>query len=460
MRVWYGPNYREAARQFTVENPDWEPLPPVDEEAAPRSPAPAVTPFGKGKGKGELGDGRFAEMPPLPVLGRASVAASAADVGSTLTGEGGEEAESLRGTEGTDSTFVTPRTLMGRMENPYDPDLETLVEYKERMHKDCLKARHLGMELDLNKLQLKLDKAELINQLYEYSEEDARETMRQMLSDTLDASRPVTMSPDLRRQMDRRMHALMELFADKHMNQDFIRIRQADAREPVASPPPARSRRETSTECAFPHKAPPREEVEEAPMEVKTPGVLAAEAAKAGVIPEAFLQKQMGVLDAMLTKLGGETKQKASTIKIAPTVDWPTLHESDSDVKEFFQQFKDTAKLANDGKGMEWREMLQILPNRLHGSRLKYAKLILKQARNSEILEDPEGHRKVFAQIEAKLMRFSETAMQKRSRVLKMYADCYKGKQTALQFEPAWENVFLELESIGMTRTEDEAYIV
>ena len=95
---------------------------------------------------------------------------------------------------------------------------------------------------------------------------------------------------------------------------------------------------------------------------VKAPGVLAAEAAKAGVIPEAFLQKQMGVLDAMLTKLGGETIEKrASTIKIAPTVDWPTLHESDTDVKEFFQQFKDTAKLANDGKGMEWREMLQIL---------------------------------------------------------------------------------------------------
>ena len=53
--------------------------------------------------------------------------------------------------------------------------------------------------------------------------------MRQMLSDTLDASRPVTMSPDARRQVDRRMHALMELFSDKHMNQDFIRLRQATA---------------------------------------------------------------------------------------------------------------------------------------------------------------------------------------------------------------------------------------
>ena len=59
MRIWYGPEYREAARQFVAEHPDWAPMPPVDEEAAPRTaPAPAVTPFGKGKGKGEGGDRR------------------------------------------------------------------------------------------------------------------------------------------------------------------------------------------------------------------------------------------------------------------------------------------------------------------------------------------------------------------------------------------------------------------
>ena len=73
-------------------------------------------------------------------------------------------------------------------------------------------------------------------------------------------------------------------------------------------------------------------------MEVKTPGVMAAEAAQAAGAQEAFLKQQMGVLevmkDTLLTKLGGPTG-KASTIKIAPTVDWPTLQESDSDVKEF-----------------------------------------------------------------------------------------------------------------------------
>ena len=56
-------------------------------------PAPAVTPFGKGKGKEEIGDGRLAQMPPLPVLGRASVAASAADAGR----EGAEDAGSHQG---------------------------------------------------------------------------------------------------------------------------------------------------------------------------------------------------------------------------------------------------------------------------------------------------------------------------------------------------------------------------
>ena len=139
------------------------------------------------------------------------------------------------------------------------------------------------------------------------------------------------------------MHALMELFADKHMNQDFIRLRQADFREPVASPPHPRLRREPTTEYVFPPKAAPKEEAEEAPMEVKTPGVLAAEAAKAGNIPETFLQKQMGVLDAMMTKLGGEPADKrASTIKIAPTVDWPTLQESDTCQRVFLAVQRDS----------------------------------------------------------------------------------------------------------------------
>ena len=141
-------------------------------------------------------------------------------------------------------------------------------------------------------------------------------------------------------------------------------------------------------------------------MEVKTPGVVAAEAALAAGAQEAFLKLQLGVLEVMkgtlLTKLGGPTG-RASTITIAPTVDWPTLHESDSNVKEFFQQFKETAKLANDGKGMQWREMLQILPNRLQGSRLKYAKLILKQARETQEVADASGPERIFGRIEANL---------------------------------------------------------
>ena len=77
---------------------------------------------------------------------------------------------------------------------------------------------------------------------------------------------------------------------------------------------------------------------------------------KATGTQDAFLKQQMELLgvmkDTLLTRLGAPTG-KASTIRIAPTVEWPTLHESDSDVTEFFQQFKDTAKLAHDGKGME-----------------------------------------------------------------------------------------------------------
>ena len=63
-----------------------------------------------------------------------------------------------------------------------------------------MKAVHLGMELDFGRLQLKIDKAEIINQLAEFPEAEAREIMKTMLSDTLDASRPVSMSIDARRE--------------------------------------------------------------------------------------------------------------------------------------------------------------------------------------------------------------------------------------------------------------------
>ena len=98
--------------------------------------------------------------------------------------------------------------------------------------------------------------------------------MKTMLSDSLDASRPATISIEERRRIDRRMHALMESFAYKGMNQEFIRMIQSDAHEPVASPPPARPRRVERDRMS----ARPREASEE-PVEVKTPGVMAAEAA-------------------------------------------------------------------------------------------------------------------------------------------------------------------------------------
>ena len=317
------------------------------------------------------------------------------------------------------------------------------------------------MQIDFGRLQLKMDKAEIIHQLAEYPEPVARDVMKTMLSDAMDASRPAGIPAIERQRMDRRMYALMELFEDRGMSQEVVRLRQGAEPGPVASPAPARSRAEHR------RKDGPRDSSEE-PTEVRTPGVIAAEQAASGGggLSEAFLRQQMDLMNVMQNTLTDTLRktttapQRASTIKIAPTVEWPTLHEHDTDVKEFFQLFKDTAKLANDGKGMEWREMLQILPNRLQGSRLKYAKLILKQARETQEVADASGPERIFGRIEAKLMRFAETSMQKRSRILKMYGECYKGKQSALQFEPIWENLLMELESIGMTRTADEAYIV
>ena len=53
MRLWYGPNDKEATRRFTVEHTDWEPSPPLEHEPDTREPPAQRHPNGKGKGSGQ-----------------------------------------------------------------------------------------------------------------------------------------------------------------------------------------------------------------------------------------------------------------------------------------------------------------------------------------------------------------------------------------------------------------------
>ena len=49
-------------------------------------------------------------------------------------------------------------------------------------------------------------------------------------------------------------------------------------------------------------------------------------------------------------------------------------------------------------------------------------------------------------------MRFVETQVEEQSRILASWDDLWKGNYTALHFEPYWEEVIAELESVGLRR--------
>ena len=64
--------------------------------------------------------------------------------------------------------------------------------------------------------------------------------------------------------------------------------------------------------------------------------------------------------------------------------------------------------------------------------------------------------KEVFYMVQAKLMQFVETKMEKQIRVNGEWEALEKGKLTALQFEPAWEARVADLDQVGLGKNTTE----
>ena len=96
------------------------------------------------------------------------------------------------------------------------------------------------------------------------------------------------------------------------------------------------------------------------------------------------------------------------------------------------------------------KERLKVLSACLKGPRQKtYENLIKKHRAIGEVESDPG---KVFDIVKAKLMRFSETPMEKQMRVLSEWEGLSKGKLNGLAFEAKWEEALAELDSWSSSR--------
>ena len=100
--------------------------------------------------------------------------------------------------------------------------------------------------------------------------------------------------------------------------------------------------------------------------------------------------------------------------------------------------------LANDGKGMLPREHLQTLSTCLKGTKEKIYKLLVEKHRKLGNLEhDPDM---VFGVIRTRLMKFSESDLERQMRVEGEWEALWKGQKTGLEFEA--ENEMSDKENV------------
>ena len=104
-------------------------------------------------------------------------------------------------------------------------------------------------------------------------------------------------------------------------------------------------------------------------------------------------------------------------MQVKPVLTWDKLtNDTPSDqVEKVFQNFEQNCGLANDNKGMAPKERLITLKSILKGAKEKIYENKEKLFRaTGEWDSDPEG---CYLSIKARLLRFVETTMQKRTRL-------------------------------------------
>ena len=168
------------------------------------------------------------------------------------------------------------------------------------------------------------------------------------------------------------------------------------------------------------------------------------------LVSEAILE----LLQERRSRVPKESAEPRSTIQVRPTLTWPQLGDEDYDVVGFLEEFEDTVGLANDCQGMNFKEKIRVLGQCLKQSRQKAFKVVTKAARQSgELNRDPEA---VYNCICQRLMEFREGLIEQQTRVDRDFENCTKGRLSAMQFLPVWENVIAELELKGIGKSERE----
>jgi len=130
------------------------------------------------------------------------------------------------------------------------------------------------------------------------------------------------------------------------------------------------------------------------------------------------------------------------------------LGDDDQKVDRCVHKFENTIGLANDGRGMAPAEKLITLGHCLRQSRLVvYELLIERNQRSGKLQTEPQ---KVYSEIIARLMEFSEGMFERQGRVQREFSNLQKGNLKGLQFQPLFEAAVDELDMVSLGKSPRE----
>jgi hypothetical protein len=365
----------------------------------------------------------------------------------------------------------SPGGLARTINTPFDPTQESLTHYENRLRRQVFALSAIGEAVPASRVDVLLTKARIVSGSpdRELLKHLKREYAMCLLED--DSEENLLSSA-----------ALEELLKERGFEPSEVRERILRG-EAVSTPSPTKttfgsaqvSRATAQAPGLFPKIAP-------------FPDLTGA-AIQSGLItplasPEVDALRrrleEMEVKQAALTVGGGpgfaeamEAQTKAlvasmarpqgSTIRVEPRVTWPKLGDDGiggREVEEFYDKLEEIFGLANNGKGMSSKEMLVALKSCLVGSRRGIYDNIVKAKGTRGTVLSEELSKEIYDDVKERLMKFTETIMERQLRVRREWDALTKTRQmSALQFEAGWERILAELEESGLGKTEREKFL-
>ena len=137
---------------------------------------------------------------------------------------------------------------------------------------------------------------------------------------------------------------------------------------------------------------------------------------------------------------------------------WPEFGDKNKNPEEadnFIRQFEGICRMANNGAGMRYEDMVHTIGNCLKGNRnMLFDNIIQDAFEDQSLIDRPD---EVYDKIKGRLLMFSETEGERQIRARQEWEELEKLRtESLLDFEAWWEKAHRNMVKAGLIRTRQE----